>query len=210
VVGILEHYVRHYVYMTDTQYQRLFGETYEPNEFLVTTIDSSDEAVSQLSESLMQMDGVNSATNIVASGRDFEKTLQAVNAAVTIIILSAAALALVVLYNLTNINITERIRELATIKVLGFYDGEVAMYIYRENIILTILGIALGQFLGKFLCEYLIRTIEIDLAMFGREAQPQNYLGSIILSLVFALLVNFMMFFRMKKIDMVESLKSVE
>jgi putative ABC transport system permease protein len=94
--------------------------------------------------------------------------------------------------------------------VLGFYDGEVAMYIYRENIILTILGIALGQFLGKFLCEYLIRTIEIDLAMFGREAQPQNYLGSIVLSLVFALLVNFMMFFRMKKIDMVESLKSVE
>jgi putative ABC transport system permease protein len=84
------------------------------------------------------------------------------------------------------------------------------MYIYRENIILTILGIALGQFLGKFLCEYLIRTIEIDLAMFGREAQPQNYLGSIVLSLVFALLVNFMMFFRMKKIDMVESLKSVE
>jgi putative ABC transport system permease protein len=210
VVGILEHYVRHYVYMTDTQYQRLFGETYEPNEFLVTTVDSSDEAVSQLSETLMQMDGVNSATNIVASGRDFEETLQAVNAAVTIIILSAAALALVVLYNLTNINITERIRELATIKVLGFYDGEVAMYIYRENIILTILGIALGQFLGKFLCEYLIRTIEIDLAMFGREAQPQNYLGSIVLSLVFALLVNFMMFFRMKKIDMVESLKSVE
>jgi putative ABC transport system permease protein len=196
--------------MTDTQYQRLFGETYEPNEFLVTTIDSSDEAVSQLSEALMKMDGVNSATNIVASGRDFEETLQAVNAAVTIIILSAAALALVVLYNLTNINITERIRELATIKVLGFYDGEVAMYIYRENIILTILGIALGQFLGKFLCEYLIRTIEIDLAMFGREAQPQNYLGSIVLSLVFALLVNFMMFFRMKKIDMVESLKSVE
>jgi putative ABC transport system permease protein len=94
--------------------------------------------------------------------------------------------------------------------VLGFYDGEVAMYIYRENIILTLLGIALGQFLGKFLCEYLIRTIEIDLAMFGREAQPQNYLGSIVLSLVFALLVNFMMFFRMKKIDMVESLKSVE
>jgi putative ABC transport system permease protein len=84
------------------------------------------------------------------------------------------------------------------------------MYIYRENIILTILGIALGQLLGRYLCEYLIRTIEIDLAMFGREAQPQNYLGSIALSLVFALLVNFIMFFRMKKIDMVESLKSVE
>ena len=122
----------------------------------------------------------------------------------------AAALALVVLYNLTNINITERIRELATIKVLGFYDHEVAMYIYRENIILTILGIALGQVFGKYLCTYLIRTIELDFVMFGRQAKGRDYLLSVLLSLIFALAVNFLMYFRMKKIDMVQSLKSVE
>ena len=122
----------------------------------------------------------------------------------------AAALALVVLYNLTNINITERIRELATIKVLGFYDHEVAMYIYRENIILTILGIALGQVLGKHLCTYLIRTMELDFVMFGRQAKGSDYLMSVLLSVIFALIVNFLMYFRMKKIDMVQSLKSVE
>ena len=158
----------------------------------------------------MEISGVTAVSNVGAAARDFEENMQAVNAAVTIIILSAAALALVVLYNLTNINITERIRELATIKVLGFYDHEVAMYIYRENILLTILGIALGQLLGKYLCSYLVQTIEMDFVMFGRRAQTRDYLLSILLSLVFALIVNFLMYFRMKKIDMVQSLKSVE
>ena len=128
----------------------------------------------------------------------------------TIIIFSAAALALVVLYNLTNINITERIRELATIKVLGFYDMEVAMYVYRENIVLTLLGIALGQIIGKYLCTYLIRTVEMDIVMFGREALLHNYILSVVMSIAFAVFVNILMYFRMKKIDMVQSLKSVE
>ena len=115
-----------------------------------------------------------------------------------------------VLYNLTNINITERIRELATIKVLGFYDMEVGMYVYRENFVLTVFGILLGQIFGKYLCTFLIRTIEMDIVMFGRDAKTENYLFSVLLSVVFALIVNFFMYFRMKKIDMVQSLKSVE
>ena len=127
-----------------------------------------------------------------------------------IIVLSAAALAFVVLYNLTNINVTERIRELATIKVLGFYDMEVAMYIYRENMVLTIMGIALGQLLGKGLCAFLIRTVEMDIVMFGRDPELENYLLSVLLSRSFAVLVNRVMFYRMKKIDMVQALKSVE
>ena len=158
----------------------------------------------------MAIEGVRSVSNLTATARSFRETMQVVNAAVMIIILSAAALALVVLYNLTNINITERIRELATIKVLGFYDMEVAMYIYRENIVLTLLGIALGQLGGRFMTSWLVGTIEMDIVMFGRDPRPMNYLLSILLSLGFALLVNVMMFFRMKKIDMVESLKSVE
>lgn len=210
VTGIVEHYVRHYIYLPAELYTKLFGEEYSPNELLITGKDRSDEALEQMAARLMEMDGVSGAANIGATARSFEDNMQAVNAAVSIIILSAAALALVVLYNLTNINITERIRELATIKVLGFYDREVAMYIYRENIILTVLGIALGQILGKYLCTYLIRTVELDTVMFGRQALLKNYMMSIVLSLAFALVVNLLMYFRMKKIDMVQSLKSVE
>ena len=210
VRGINEHYVYHYAYMTEGLYETLTGEDYQVNEYLITTRDTSDETISRLSQKLMALKGVRSVSNLPANARSFRETLEVVNAAVTIIVLSAAALALVVLYNLTNINITERIRELATIKVLGFYDMEVAMYVYRENIVLTVLGIALGQVLGKFLCTYLVRTIEMDIVMFGREALPQNYAVSVVLSLTFAVIVNILMFFRMKKIDMVQSLKSVE
>lgn len=210
VTGIVEHYVRHYVYMSAELYTQLFGTDYVPNELMIAAKDPADPAVEEMSQRFMEMDSVTAVSNIGAAAHSFEENMKAVNAAVTIIILSAAALALVVLYNLTNINITERIRELATIKVLGFYDREVAMYIYRENIVLTLLGIAFGQLLGNYLCTYLIRTIELDFVMFGRQALPRNYGMSIMLSLLFALIVNFLMYFRMKKIDMVQSLKSVE
>ncbi len=210
VVAINEHYAYHYAYMMAIQYEALTGEVYEANEYLITTVDTSDEAISELAEILMSQKGVASATNLLTTASTFRENMEVVNTAVTIIIFSAALLAMVVLYNLTNINITERLRELATIKVLGFYDLEVAMYVYRENIVLTLFGIILGQLCGKFLCTYLIRTVEMEIVMFGREAQLHNYLESILLSLLFAVIVNGMMYFHMKKIDMVESLKSVE
>lgn len=210
VAAIVEHYIYHYAYLTAESYEALTGEVCRPNELLVTTQDDSPEALQVLCEDLMSLELVQSASNLSATSQSFRETMEVVDAAVTIIVLSAAALALVVLYNLTNINITERIRELATIKVLGFYDGEVAMYIYRENIVLTVLGIALGQVFGKFLCRYLIRTIEMDIFMFGREAMPRDYIVSVVMSVLFALIVNVLMYFRMKKIDMVQSLKSVE
>ena len=210
VGGIMEHYVYHYACMDAETFSRLTGEEYAPNEYFLTVTDDSDGAVSGLCGDLLELDGVQSASNLKSMARSFRETMEVVDAAVMIIILSAAALALVVLYNLTNINITERIRELATIKVLGFYDAEVAMYIYRENIVLTLMGIALGQFFGKFLCTWLVRTIEMDIVMFGREAKPENYVLSVVLSLLFAVLVNILMYFRMRKIDMVQSLKSVE
>ena len=210
VEGVREHYVYHYVTLTRSLYQRLTGESPTENEYLIALEDNSDQAASDLCRRLMAIEGVRSATNKTATARDFRKTMEVVNAAVMIIVLSAAALAFVVLYNLTNINVTERIRELATIKVLGFYDMEVAMYIYRENMVLTLMGIALGQLLGKGLCAFLIRTVEMDIVMFGRDPKLENYLLSVLLSLAFAVLVNFVMFYRMKKIDMVQALKSVE
>ena len=210
IAGIIENYIQRFCYMSADYYESVTGETYEPNEFLLTAKEPTDEAISDLCADIMEQDGVLSAANLSASARSFAETLEVINAAVVIVVLSAAALAIVVLYNLTNINITERLRELATIKVLGFYDREVAMYVYRENAVLTLLGIGLGQLFGRYLCSFLIRTIEMDIAMFGRTPHMEDYIVSVIMSILFAVIVNVMMYFRMKKIDMVESLKSVE
>ena len=136
--------------------------------------------------------------------------MNAINYAVVIIILAAAALAFVVLYNLTNINITERMRELATLKVLGFYDGELSAYIYRENVILTVFGVAMGMVMGKFLHQWLILTVEIDMLMFGRQLSLSSYAYAVVLTVLFSLLVNLAAHRKLKKLDMVESLKTVE
>ena len=129
---------------------------------------------------------------------------------IVVLIISAGMLAFIVLYNLNNININERRRELASIKVLGFYDLQVAAYVYRENIYLTLIGSAFGVFLGKVLHQFVIQTVEIDSCMFGRNINLPSYIYSILLTIGFSLLVNFVMYFKLKKIDMVESLKSVE
>jgi putative ABC transport system permease protein len=129
---------------------------------------------------------------------------------VLVLILSAAALAFVVLFSLTSINIDERNRELATIKVLGFYNSELASYIYRENMILTVLSSLIGIVLGIFMQRYVILTAEVDLVMFSRDILWQTYLYSAGLTIVFAAFVNAIMFTRFKKIDMVSSLKSIE
>ena len=140
----------------------------------------------------------------------YTHSMERVDFVVVIVILAAAALAMVVLYNLSNINITERQRELATIKLLGFYDGEVSAYVYRENIVLTVFGIALGILMGHWLHVYLVHSTEIDLMMFGRKTDPMSYLYAAILTALFSFLVNLLAHFKMKKIDMVESLKSAE
>jgi putative ABC transport system permease protein len=132
------------------------------------------------------------------------------NAIVLLLIVCAAFLAITVLYNLANINITERRRELATIKVLGFYDIETSAYIYRENIISTVIGILVGLALGKLLHYFVVITVEVEAVMFIRELVWWAYLAGAALTIVFAVLVNFVLHFKLKKIDMAESLKSVE
>ena len=136
--------------------------------------------------------------------------LNNLNIVVFVLIVSAGLLAFVVLYNLNNINIAERKAELATLKVLGFYDLETAAYVYRENILLTVIGTAVGAGLGILLHRYVILTAEVDLIMFGRQILPPSYLYSVLLTIGFAALINFMMFFQLRKISMVESLKSTE
>lgn len=129
---------------------------------------------------------------------------------VYVLIICAGALAFVVLYNLTNINIAERVREIATIKVLGFYNKEVSAYVYRENIVLTIAGILLGLVMGVFLTDFIVQTVEIDNIMFGRGMNAMSFLWAIGLTALFSLLVNWLMYYKMKAVSMVESLKSIE
>ncbi len=211
VTGIAENYVRHYIYLTEGYYQRLFGAAAQENSILLAFAGGVDAAAKEdTSVALMKLDGVGSYSSIATLRDTFENSMSAINYAVVIIIAAAAALAFVVLYNLTNINITERMRELATLKVLGFYDREVSAYVYRENIFLTLFGIALGLVMGRFLHGWMVTTVEVDIAMFGRTAPAYAYVIAAALTVVFSALVNVAAHFRLKKVDMVESLKTVE
>ena len=211
VADIAENYVSHYVYMTDACYQALFGGAPERNEMLLRYVDGTGEAESDtVSSELMAMDGVDSYSYIATLRDNFTDSMEAIDYAVVIIITAAAALAFVVLYNLTNINITERTRELATLKVLGFFDREVTAYVYRENLFLTLFGIALGLVMGRFLHAWMVLTVEVELVMFGRTAPPYAYVLAAALTVVFSIAVNIAAHFKLKKVDMVESLKTVE
>ncbi len=209
VLDITEHYIQHYIYMTQDYYRQLLGEETTSNMILADYAVEA-EGIEVLERTLVGLDGVSAISRISDTRKTFTSSLSAVDYAVVLVIVCAAALAFVVLYNLTNINITERMRELATLKVLGFYDRELSAYVYRENVILTVFGVALGMVMGKFLHQWLILTVEIDMLMFGREAAPASYLYSVILTTLFSLLVNLSAHKKLKKLDMVESLKSVE
>ena len=209
VADITEHYIQHSIYMSQAYYEQVFGQTPEGNAVLVS-YDTQADGAQELEQKLVSLDGVSSLTRIEDTRKTFGTSLESVDYAVALIIVCAAALAFVVLYNLTNINITERMRELATLKVLGFYDGELSAYIYRENVILTVFGVAMGMVMGKFLHQWLILTVEIDLLMFGRTVAPTSYLWAVLLTTVFSLVVNLAAHRKLKKLDMVESLKTVE
>ena len=211
VDDIAENYVSHYIYLSDGCYRTLFGEDPELNEMLLRYADGAGEAESDtVSADLMALDGVDSYSYIATLRDNFTDSMEAIDYAVVIIITAAAALAFVVLYNLTNINITERIRELATLKVLGFFDREVTAYVYRENIFLTLFGIVLGLVMGRFLHAWMVLTVEVEMVIFGRVAPPYAYWLAAGLTVVFSVAVNIAAHFKLKKVDMVESLKTVE
>jgi putative ABC transport system permease protein len=210
VETIVENYVLHYVFMSPETYAKLFGEEPEYNCIYLKYEDNSPGYENALGNTLLNYDectGISFTTDLEKQIDDMLTTLYLV---IAVLIIAAALLAFVVLYNLNSINMTERKRELATLKVLGFYDIEVAMYIYRENIILTLFGIAAGAVMGKLLHLVTITTIEVDQMMFGRIIRPESYVICALLTLAFSLLVNVIMFFEFRKIDMIESLKSVE
>ena len=210
VAGIYEHYTGHFIYMTPTYYENALHAGSEPNAYLMNFTSDDTDTCNAIFEKLLDLSGVVSTSRMRDTQDTYMHSMERVDFVVVIIILAAAALAMVVLFNLSNINITERQRELATIKLLGFYDREVSAYVYRENIVLTVFGILIGCFMGHWLHIYLVRSTEIDLMMFGRQTKATAYLYAAILTTIFSFLVNVLAHFRMKKIDMVESLKSAE
>lgn len=205
-----ENYFNNYIYMSPNLYKDLYKKELEPNMILGEINDTSEAAEEHLSEDIMKIDGVLGVVFNTSIREEFTDTIEALNVVIVVLIASAAALALTVLLSLTNINIEERRQEVATLKVLGFYDMETAMYLYRENIILTIIGILAGFVGGFFLCHFVIVTAEVDLVMFGRNIHTLTYVISAAITIAFAAIVNLLTFRTVKNINMVESMKSIE
>ena len=210
VGAICENYMSHYLYLSPEKYEELYGVPAEYNTIIYSAKDGKDDQIEKIGTKLLSMDGVLNVSYTSSIEGRLDDMLRSLNLVIVVLIVSAGMLAFVVLYNLNNINITERQRELATLKVLGFYDGEVASYVYRENILLTIIGSVVGMVLGNLLHRYIILTVEVEEAMFGRQIHWQSYLYSFLFTVAFSLFVNWVMFYKLKKIDMVKSLKSVE
>ena len=210
ISAVCENYMGHYLYMTPTYYEKVYGEKPDYNSIFYKTSDRITEEAERIGEEALTLPGALSVSYTTDLREQVDNMLGALDEVIVVLIISAGMLAFVVLYNLNNINITERQRELATLKVLGFYNGEVAMYVYRENIVLTVLGAIFGIVLGKFLHGFIIVTVEIESVMFGRNIDLSSFVYGFLLTILFSLLVNGAMYFKLKKINMVESLKSVE
>ena len=207
---IVENYVSHYIYLSSQVYEELYQKDYETNVMLIQNKELSTEQEDNLATDLIGQNEVATVSRISTMVKSMDDTLKSLNYVVLILIISAGLLAFVVLYNLSNVNISERIRELATIKVLGFYDKEVYSYVTRETVLLTLIGIALGLIGGYFLSYFIIDTCEINMLRFNKVVEPISYVYAALITIAFTVIVNIVTYFALKKIDMIESLKSVE
>lgn len=211
VVGaIAENYLQHSIYISQDYYAKVFNQPYQINSAYFNVLEGSEDYENTLGKSLMALDNVYSVVFTDTLGGTFVTQMNSINIVVWVLIISAGLLAFVVLYNLTNININERITEIATIKVLGFRDHEVDDYVFRENILLSILGTMFGLVLGIFLHHYIMGTVEVDYVMFVRTIRPISFVYAAILTMLFTVLINRFMRRVLQRIDMVSSLKSVE
>lgn len=210
ITGLTENYAGNYMYLTPEFYEKLTGKEIEYNVVFTKLTDESVPHSHEIANEWMKDDDIVTVFLIKDQVEAVTSTLDSLNVIVFVLIFCAGMLAMVVLYNLTNINISERVREIATIKVLGFYDLETANYIYRENIILTLVGAFAGMPLGHVFTSFVIKEIQMDIVMFPQYIEPISFVYGFILTLLFSFVVNFIMYFKMNKISMVESLKSIE
>ena len=213
VKGITRNYLMHYMYISPEYYESIFGEKVKYNTILLkeqSEVKKSEESENKLGKKILENSNISKVTFMSQTKSIFDEVMDNMTFVVWILIISAGLLAFVVLYNLANVNISERIRELATIKVLGFYDKEVYDYVGRETTILTIIGILLGLVAGYFLEMFILKTCELDILMFDTRISIWSYVYSASLTILFTLIVSVVTYFALKKIDMIESLKSVE
>ena len=210
IVSINENYIGNYLFLSKEEYEHLYQIPPKYNQVLLTYHDFSSKEEEDLGKFLMGLNGVKGILFTSTLIQQTDDMLDSLSAVVSILLIAAGLLAFVVLYNLNHINIAERKRELATLKVLGCYDGEVNAYIFRENVILTLLGILMGFVIGILLHQYVIISLEVDLIMFGRSIALLSFFSGSILTIIFSSVVNMVMSKRIKEIDMIESLKSVE
>lgn len=210
IAYLTENYAMHYIYLTPELYEELFGEVPEYNLLYYKAVEQTPAEKDMFAEKLLAYEAASEIQYNDESKESVEDMLGALDLVIWVLIICAGLLAFVVLYNLNNININERRRELATLRVLGFHNKEVAAYVYRESVMLTVIGIVLGAFLGVALHRYVILTVEVDMLMFARKINLPSYIYSSLLTIFFSALINWVMYFKLKKIDMVESLKSIE
>lgn len=210
VAVITENYMGHYIYMTPAVYEQTFGEKPVYEDVIFSVRDEYLDQEETIGKEILSQPAALSISYTASLAAQVDRMLSTLGIVIVVLIVSAGMLAFVVLYNLNNINITERQRELATLKVLGFYDNEVSQYVLRENILLTIAGIIFGSGFGVLLHRYIIVTVEVDAVMFGRNIRPVSFFYCAVITCIFSLIVNLFMHRKLKKIDMVESLKSVE
>ena len=210
ISGISENYVGHALYMTPSYYKKIYHRSASDTTVFAKLKTTNSEVENALGNTLMKEDNVSSLTFYSGIASSFEDTISSLSFVVVVLIISAGLLAFVVLYNLTNVNISERLREIATIKVLGFYDNEVSTYVYRENIVLTFIGSIAGIFVGIGLHALIMSLAELENVMFGRNIYPISFGYAVAITMLFAIMVNLVMYKKLKKIPMVESLKSIE
>lgn len=210
VSNIVENYLGHFIYMSKDYYESTFGKSYVPNTYLIRTKSLSIDQERALTKELNNTKKVANITFLSTQINQQLSLTENLGSIVLILVVLSGLLAFVVLYNLTNINISERVRELSTLKVLGFYNGEVTMYIVRENVIFTIFGILLGFVVGNLLTSFIIQTVELDILIFPLIIDNAGYIISGALTLLFSLIVLLFTHFKLKNVDMIESLKSSE
>jgi putative ABC transport system permease protein len=210
ISGITEMYIGHFMFMNKQTYQKDFGQDYHTNAYMVTLSKRSIANAKKEAAKFMDQAGVKGVVQNTSQMSHIDGVVDSLNQIMFVLILVAAALAIVILYNLTNINVSERIRELSTIKVLGFYSNEVTMYIYRETIILSLLGILVGYGFGALLHSYILNAVPPDNTMFNPGMWPTNFIIPAIITIIITGLLGFIVYRRLKNVDMLEALKSVE
>lgn len=208
VSGLVDNYVQHYIYMTGEAYEDIFGEEYEPETLMLSLTDDADHY--SVSAALLNMDGISAVTVVNDTRQMIDNMMQSLNYVVALILFCAAALAFIVMFNLGNINISERAREIAIIKVIGFRKSETDDYVFRENIVLTLMGIVIGLPLGVLLHAFVMSQIKVDMVSFKVVISPLSFVFTVVLVVLFAIITDLILRKKISAIDMAESLKSVE